>query len=89
MLKPNIFLSFAAQGLGAEPLVLSNEASAVEGFSNPMTVPKPSCRAAGFQPALEWWPTELPLACLGGNNGCESPKSREIGSPLRFSFILL
>jgi hypothetical protein len=89
MLKPKIFLSFAAQGLGAEALILSNEASAAEGFSNPRAVPKPLCRAAGFQQALERWLTGLPSACLGGNNGCESPKSWEICSPLRFSFILL
>jgi hypothetical protein len=89
ILKPKISLRFAAHGLGAEPLLLTNEASAAEGFSNPRAVSNPSCRAAGFQPALERWPTDLPTACLGGNNGRESPKSREICLPLRFSLILL
>jgi hypothetical protein len=86
---PKISLRFAIHGLGAEPLVFGKEASAAEGFSNPRAVPKPSCRAAALQPALERWPTNLQLACLGGNNGLESPKSWEICSPMRFSLILL
>jgi hypothetical protein len=89
MLKPKIYLRYASQGLAAETFLLGDEASAAEGFSNPWAVPKPSCRAAGFQPALERWQTELPLAGLGGNNGYESPGSWEIFSPLRFSFNLL
>jgi hypothetical protein len=89
MLIPQISLRFAAQGQWNNPLALSNEASEAEGFSNPRAVPKPSGRAAGFQPALERWPTNLQLACLGGNNGHESPKSWEICSPLWFSLILL
>ena len=89
MLIPKISLRFAIKDLGAEPLVFGKKTSSAEGFSNPRAVPKPSCRAAGFQPALERWPTNLQLACLAGNNGHESPKSWEICSPLWFSLILL
>jgi hypothetical protein len=88
MLIPKISLRFATQGPGNNPLMFSNEASEAEGFSNPRAVPKPSGRAAGFQPALELWPTDLQLACLSGNNGFESPKSWVICSPLRLFLIL-
>jgi hypothetical protein len=82
------FIKICYPGSRNNPLMFSNEASEAEGFSNPRAVPKPSGRAAGFQPALELWPTDLQLACLSGNNGFESPKSWVICSPLRLFLIL-
>jgi hypothetical protein len=88
MLILKILLRFASQGTAANALAFSNEASEAEGFSNRRAVPKPSGRAARFQSALELWPTDLQLACLGGNNGFESPKNWEISLPLLLALIL-